>query len=82
MGAKDKLKDVLKAEGISQKKFAEIVMPEPQYKDGYTQLRNAIARDTFSYNTLEKWLDELGYEIVFKKKENTRGASPRKIAPK
>lgn len=34
----------------------------------YQQVRNALCRDTFTYNIAEEWVNALGYEIVIRNK--------------
>ena len=63
MGASKRIKQILIEEGLSQKQFAEIVMPEGV--SAAQQLRDYLCRDTFKFSTVERWLDALGYDIVF-----------------
>lgn len=64
MGASKKLKMVLVDKELTQKQFAEMVMADKPFN--HDQMRNALARDTFGYNTVEEWLDVLGIDIVFR----------------
>lgn len=73
MGAATQIKEILKKEGITQQEFAKLVLSPEQYeKNGPTQMRILLSRDTLRYSTVEAWLDALGYEIVFKKKKRRK----------
>lgn len=64
MGASQKIKDTLKSKSMTQMDFAEVIGKD------YQQLKNALSRDTFQYNMLEKWLDKIGVDIVFRDRQS------------
>ena len=66
MGASKKIKKILIDKGLSQAEFAGIVNKDPQ------QMRNSLCRDSSNYATIEKWLDAIGVDIVFRDRETGR----------
>lgn len=60
MGASKKIKKTLIDKDMTQIQFANAIGKD------YQQLKNALSRDAFQYNLLEKWLDEIGIDIVFR----------------
>ena len=59
-------KKALIDEDMTQKQFASLIDKDVQ------QVRNALYRDSFNFNSAEKWFDALGYEIVIRNKQTGR----------
>lgn len=63
MGASKKFKKILIDRGISMMDFAETIGSPRQ------TVYNLLCRDVFRYSTIERWLDAINCEIVFRDKE-------------
>ena len=66
MGASKKIKKILIDRDMTQAQLADAIGKDVQ------QTKNALYRDTFTYNTLEKWLEAIDCEIVFRDRTNGR----------
>lgn len=66
MGASKKIKKILIDREMTQSQFADAIGKDHQ------QLKNALCRDTFNYNALEKWLEAIDCEIVFRDRTSGR----------
>ena len=74
MGAAKRIRQILIEEGLSQKEFADLVMPDRGAN--VQQVRDHLYRDSFRFNTLEKWLDALGYDIIFESRKTGKQFRP------
>ncbi len=74
MGASKRIKQILIEEGLTQKQFADIVMPDRGVNA--QQVRDNLSRDTFRFSTVEQWLDALGYDIVFVNRQTGKEFRP------
>jgi len=74
MGASKRIKQILIEEGLTQKDFAQIVMPDAGVPT--QQVRDYLNRDTFRFSTVEAWLDALGYDIVFVNRKTKKQFRP------
>lgn len=70
MGASKKIKKILIDKELTQAEFAEMVMHKTKTRE--VQMRNALARDTFGFNTVEEWLDALDCDIIFRDRKTGR----------
>ena len=66
MGASKKIKKILIDRDMTQAQLADAIGKDVQ------QTKNALYRDTFTYSTLEKWLEAIDCEIVFRDKTTGR----------
>lgn len=64
MGASKKIKMVLLDKDIKKKDFATMLGYE-----GQNTIYNMLGRDKMTYEAVEKWLDLLGCDIVFRDRE-------------
>lgn len=64
MGASKKIKMVLLDKDMKKKDFAAMLGYE-----GQNTIYNMLGRDKMSYEAVEKWLDALGCDIVFRDRE-------------
>lgn len=74
MGASKRIRQILIEEDMSQKDFADIVMPDRGAN--VQQVRDHLCRDSFKFNTVEEWLDALGYDIVFESRKTGKQFRP------
>ena len=66
MGSSKKIKKILIDKGLTQAQFAELIGKDAQ------QVRNSLYKDNANYATIEKWLDAIDCEIVFRDKKSGR----------
>ena len=74
MGASKRIKQILIEEGLTQKQFADIVMPGSNANA--QQVRDHLRRDSFRFSTVERWLDAIGYDIVFESRKTGKQFRP------
>lgn len=74
MGASKRIKQILIEEGLTQKQFADIVMPDSNANA--QQVRDHLHRDSFRFSTVERWLDAIGYDIVFESRKTGKQFRP------
>ena len=61
MGASKKIKLALLAKGIKQKELSELLG-----YNGENTVYNMLARDNMTYETVERWADAIGCEVVLR----------------